>query len=317
MTAVANLCLTLLVGIALAPAPAFAQVGPAGSVRVTVPRANVRSEPGLQGTVLTQVTRDTILPVQSVEGDWYQVRVSMGDIRFEAYISNTVCERIRDAEPEPVSEATGGITVGPAEPRFGMTVGFQPLTEGSMNLAPVALRVVPVPGDEASLEVLGRTLPESGTGAGSGEDHVTWTWLAPADAAAPSLDDAQPRFIVSIAGLADLDPEDFSAAIVRLVPAPDGRRVVAAAPGRADQPARTRDDWDVVDDLREDVVPSIVTRLEPATLNIQPRDELGPGEYAVVVRPTSGDDLAGAVVLSERGEGQVFSTAWLFTVPPR
>lgn len=305
----------LILGLA---AVAHAQVGPEGAVRVSVARANVRSEPSLRGTVLTQVTRDTVLPVQAVDGDWFQVRIAMGGIRFDAYISGTVVERIRETEPEG-EEGSPGAT-RPAEPRYGMTLGFLPVTGGSRALAATALGVARVGGDERSLEVIGRSLPEPGSlGAPreSGRDRVTWIWVAPSSAEAPSLDDPQPRFIVSVGGLSGVAPDTVDAHIVRLVPSPDGRRVVAAAPGRADQAVRDDDDWDLVDDLRQDLVPTITTRLEPGTLNLQPRQELGPGEYAVVVRPISSDELSGAAVLTEQGAGQVFATAWLFSVRPR
>lgn len=300
-------------------APALAQVGPEGAVRVTVPRANVRSEPSLRGAVLTQVTRGTVLPVQSVRGDWYEVRMSMGAVRFDAWISSTVCERIRAAEPDELERTAGATTVGPPETRDGMSVGFLPVGGGSVGLPPASARAVAVPGDETSLERLARQLPAPGAPGPvvSGSDDVVWTWMVPADAAAPALDDPQPRFIVSFGDLEDADPADFTAAIVRLVPAPDGRRVLAAARGRADHDSRTDEDWDVADDLRQDVVASIVTPLEPGTLNVQPREELRPGEYALVVRLSEGDDLAGADVLNGRRAGVVFSVAWPFTVRPR
>ena len=299
--------------------PALAQVGPEGAVRVTVPRANVRSEPSLRGAVLTQVTRGTVLPVQSVQGDWYEVRMSMGAVRFDAWISSTVCERIREAEPDEPEGTAGATTVGPPETRDGMSVGFLPASGGSVGLPPATARAVAVPGDETSLEGLARQVSSPGAAAQavSGGDDVVWTWIVPGDAAAPALGDPQPRFIVSFGDLEDVDPADFTAAIVRLVPAPDGRRVLAAARGRADYDSRADEDWDVADGLRQDVVASIVTPLEPGTLNVQPREELRPGEYALVVRPSGGDDLAGTDVLNGRRAGVVFSVAWPFTVRPR
>jgi hypothetical protein len=300
--------------------PAVAQVGPEGAVRVTVPRANVRSAPSLSGDVLTQVTRGTVLPVQAVEGDWYQVRVSMGGIQFEAYISSTVCERVETADPAGAEGAPQeGLTSGPPEPRHGMIVSYLPVEGGSLGLPPASARPVPIEGLEGSLSQLAGMLPAADAPPArlGDDDEVTWLWVAEAGTPAPALDDRQPRFIVSFADVPDLAPEDLTAGIVRLTPAADGRRLVGAVPGRADHASRTDDDWDVMDDLVHDDIAVIVVTLEPGTLNVQPREELPPGEYAVVVRPSSRDDLAGADVLSDRREGAVFGVVWMFAVKPR
>ena len=308
------------------PAAAVAQTGPEGSVRVTVPRANVRSEPSLSGRILTQVVRGDILPVEAEVDGWYRVRVSMSGIRFEAFISGTVCERFEaEAAGAPVDPAAmTGTTTGPAEIRDGMSVSYLEMRGGSLGITPVAVTPVMVPGDEDSLLRLTGRLPapsQQAAGAAEAADieadaDVVWVWVAPREAAVPALGDAQPRFIVSFAAVPGVPADALTATFVRLTPATDGRRIIGAALGHADQARRTDDDWDVMAALRQEAVPTIVVDLEPGTLNIQPREELAAGEYAIVIRPKDDDALSGVAVLSGQGVGAVFSVAWLFRVGP-
>ena len=55
-----------------------------------MPHANIRSEANDRAPVVTQVPSGTLLQLLSVEGDWFHVRVPVGSIRIEAYISKKV-----------------------------------------------------------------------------------------------------------------------------------------------------------------------------------------------------------------------------------
>src|SRR5262249_52231627 len=60
------------------------------SVRVTSAIANIRASASETAQVLTQVKQDTVLELMAVEGDWFHVRVPVGSVRVEAYISKKV-----------------------------------------------------------------------------------------------------------------------------------------------------------------------------------------------------------------------------------
>ena len=68
-------------------------------VRITVSRANVRSEPSEKAPVIAQVTRGTELECRGEDGGWFQVRLPfdprLGGVRVEAYVSKKVAAAVK------------------------------------------------------------------------------------------------------------------------------------------------------------------------------------------------------------------------------
>jgi hypothetical protein len=100
---------------------------------------------------------------------------------------------------------------------------------------------------------------------------------------------------------------------VRLTAAPSGVRLIAMARGRADEVSRMTPEWDVMRELRQDLIRANLEAVDRGISRLQPVEDLEPGEYAVVVRPPR-KRLAGATVLSREGEGRLFATAWPFKI---
>jgi hypothetical protein len=177
----------------------------------------------------------------------------------------------------------------------------------------VSLEVNGSPEDIArAMPAPGSTMPALPNGA-----EVSYVWLLDSTAELPALGDRQPRLIVQFQNVEGLDPEDLTAEIVRLAPAPGGGAVVSIVRGRVDQADRSEADWDVRRGLREDTVRVIRTLLAPGTLHIQPSSELAPGDYALVVRPDTRDGVSGANLLEGGPIGNVFSVVWPFRVAAR
>jgi hypothetical protein len=252
----------------------------AGMVKVTVPRANIRSEANDRAPVVTQVPSGTLLQLLSVEGDWFHVRVPVGSIRIEAYISKKVAA---------LTSAPGA----PAAP-----------TVAASTSAPTSAGVV----DGMSVAV-----DLSGTSKVS-HDGQTWAWVVDGSAADRVIDDRRPSFVVMYKDVPGVSPDDLAPALVRLAPAPSGGRLVAAARGSADLGSRAAADWDLSKDLKQDVVRSESQLLERGAVKIHPAADLPAGQYAVVLRPSSKKKLAGADVLSSSGAGRAFALAWDFAI---
>ena len=147
----------------------------------------------------------------------------------------------------------------------------------------------------------------------AGPTQVAYVWVLDAATAPTAIEERRPVFLVDFKKTAGVHPDDLLPALVRLAPAPSGRRVVGMVRGRADEIARTTAEWDVMRDFRQETVKAEVKIVEPGAARITPAADLPPGEYAVVIRPPR-KRLIGAVVLSEAGEGRLFRTAWSFVI---
>jgi len=277
-----------------------AQVGPAGAVRITVPRANVRSGPTLDATVVTQVTRDTVLALHGVEGDWFKVRLYIGSLQIEAYISSTVSEQI---------EMTAAARTGRPEGRDGIVVVLRDDT-GDLGLPPVTTGRLTVPGDAGSLQAIADVFPPGDTqlpGASS-QTPVTWVWFVELDQPTLAVGSRRPVLVADFTDADGLDPAGLTAAIVRYAPASGGRRVIAAVAGRLDQAAGSDPDWDVMGRVMQDTVAASLETMAPGIVRLLPLADLDPGDYGVVIRP------AGPDARDDRLEGRLFSLAWSFTI---
>ncbi len=314
------------------PAPAPAQGAPEhGTVRVTVARANLRAEASETSKVLAQVTQGMELELLSVEGDWFYVRVPVSGLRVDAYISKKVA-KLTTSSPPPASgpargesaPAQGSARSGsaPAAPpssapavRDGMSV-VMTVGDVSTPLERRTLRVIQVSDKADSLAKIAPVVPATGGGAGRAGDAsaVTFVWVADEAAATRVITDRRPSFLAVFKDVPGLNPEDLATVLVRLTPAASGVRLIAALRGRADQASRTDPDWDVVRDLKQDIIRTDLQKVDRGNVRITPAADLPPGEYALVLRLASKRKVAGSALLGSEGEGRVFSVAWDFAV---
>ena len=199
--------------------------------------------------------------------------------------------------------------------RNGMSV-VMTIGEASTPLVPRLLRVIQIGDKVDSLARIAPVMPATGDLAGraGGAAPVTFVWVADDAAAQRIVTDRRPSFLAVFKDLPGLNPEDLAPVLVRLTPAASGVRLIAALRGRADQASRTDPDWDVVRDLKQDIVRTDLQRLDRGDMRITPTADLPPGEYAVVLRLASKRKVAGSAVLGTDGEGRVFAVAWDFAV---
>jgi hypothetical protein len=277
--------------VALAAAGLVAQDG--ASVKVTVPRANIRSEANDRAPVVTQVPSGTMLQLLSIDGEWFHVRVPVGSIRIEAYISKKVAALASApaaAPPAPASAALASPTAAPAAAGTvdGMSVAVD-LNGTSTWVAPHPAKV--------------------------SRDGQTWAWVVDGSSADRVFDDRRPSFVVVFKDVPGISPDDLAPVLIRLTPAASGGRLVAAARGGPDLASRAAADWDLSKELKQDVVRSESQPLERGAVKIRPAADLPAGQYAVVFRPSSNKKkLAGADVLSSSGAGRAFALAWDFAI---
>ena len=124
-----------MTAIAMMAAGLAAQDG--ATVKVTVPRANIRSEANDRAPVVTQVTSGTVLQLLSIDGDWFHVRVSVGSIRIEAYISKKVAT-LASAPPAAPTFAVPAATPASAGSVDGVSV--------AVDVSGISMWVTPHPG---------------------------------------------------------------------------------------------------------------------------------------------------------------------------
>jgi len=290
-----------------------------GSVRVTAPgKANLRAEPNTTSAVLTQVAKDTVLELLSVEGDWFHVRVQIGAMRVDAYISKTVAKL--EAAPAATSgAAAAAVATKPKPPAIpvkdGMSVGVMAGSDVTW-LPPNPARLIQI-GDKVDSIAksgpsmpAGDALPEKATGAAS----VTYVWIADGASATAVVSEKRPSFYVSFKEVPGFGADDLAPMLVRLAPATSGVRAVGAIRGRADQATRTDPDWDVIKDFKQDAIKTEVQPAERGVVRLVVLQDLAPGEYAVVFRPANKRKLAGADVLRSSGEAKLYGVIWDFTV---
>jgi hypothetical protein len=307
-------------------APAQGASSEQGTVRVTVARANIRAEANETSKVLAQVTQGMELELLSVEGDWFYVRVPVSGLRVDAYISKKVAKLGPSSPPPAPSPARSGSPAAarPPQPlsppsapvdRDGMSV-VMTVGDVSTPLVRRALRVVQVSDKADSLAKIAPVVPATGAGAGRAGDAsaVTFVWVADEAAAPRVVTDRRPSFLAVFKDVPGLNPEDLAPVLVRLTPAASGVRLIAALRGRVDQASRTDPDWDVVRDLKQDIIRTDVQKVDRGDVRITPTADLPPGEYAIVLRLASKRKVAGAALLGSEGEGRVFSVAWDFAV---
>src|SRR5262245_11424878 len=85
-------------------------------VKVSVPKANVRSEPSDKAPILQQVTPQDVIEYRETQGDWFKILLppnpSLGGARVEAFISKKVAK----LGPAPAPSAAPATPAAPAAP---------------------------------------------------------------------------------------------------------------------------------------------------------------------------------------------------------
>jgi hypothetical protein len=111
------------------------------------------------------------------------------------------------------------------------------------------------------------------------DEERTAVWALAATQSARVLD-VPPVFEVDFAHIPGVDPDRYQPAIVQLVPTNDNYRLVAAAEtDGANTGALPRGP------IIEEAVATESTRLGRGQYRVAPKAQLGPGEYALVLRP--------------------------------
>jgi len=110
------------------------------------------------------------------------------------------------------------------------------------------------------------------------DEERTAVWALAATQSSRVLDIA-PVFEIDYAHIPGVDPEKYRPAIVQLVPTSDNYRLVAAAETDASTKATPRGP------IIEENVTIESTRLDRGRYRVTPKSALGPGEYALVLRP--------------------------------
>jgi hypothetical protein len=110
------------------------------------------------------------------------------------------------------------------------------------------------------------------------DEERTAVWALAATQSSRVLDIA-PVFEIDYAHIPGVDPEKYRPAIVQLVPTSDNYRLVAAAETDASTKATPRGP------IIEENVTIESARLDRGRYRVTPKGALGPGEYALVLRP--------------------------------
>jgi hypothetical protein len=115
----------------------------------------------------------------------------------------------------------------------------------------------------------------------SDEQEQTAVWALAGPSAARALDGGA-TFEVEFANIPGVDPDAYQPAIVKLVPTSDNYRLVAAAktegPSQASRPSGP---------IIEEPVATKLARIDRGRYRASGEAKLGPGEYALVLRPTT------------------------------
>jgi SH3 domain-containing protein len=295
-------------------------------VKVTVARANIRSEPNDKAPVLMQATAGMSYEVTAVEGDWFKVVLNLGTIRTEAYLSKKVAAPVvvRDGRAlayggSAASSASSASVPPPPAPVTtidGMSVALQ--TGGATTwLVPHRIRAVAWRDRRVdSIASLAAAALNDEPAPEAGANGATYVWLIDGAGSDRTLEDPRPSFLAVFKDVPGVSPDDLGALLVKLgSSSASTRRLIAAARGNADQRSHGDSDWDLIGrELKQDVIRSTVEGIERGAVRIRPNADLAPGEYAVVLRPTSKKKLAGAEVLTSTGEGRVFGLVWDFAI---
>jgi hypothetical protein len=146
---------------------------------------------------------------------------------------------------------------------------------------------------------------------------VTYVWaLNGGNAASSMAANNLPSFEANYAGLPGVNPDQFEPVIVKLSPTPQSNfRLVGATEAASAAAQDKQQDWPIYSSFVEDRVSSKVDKLGSGHARVTPAAALGPGEYAIALRPTDkSHKFSGEEVGKNQAEGLLFNYTWPFSV---
>ena len=144
---------------------------------------------------------------------------------------------------------------------------------------------------------------------------VTYVWGVPSPTSSNVLQNSKPTFSVDYSRTQGITPDDYEPAIVKLTPAQNTCRIVGATQGKEDVRSSPAADWKMYSHFLEERVSTRAQRLDTGKYKVSTASELQPGEYAVVLRPTSKDKkFSGGDVMRAQGDGLMFDAVWTFQI---
>ena len=289
-------------------------------IRITLGRADIRSEPSPTAPILHQVSEGSYLILIKEDAGWFQVQLpSSRGLRALGYLPRTAAVKVKPAEAAAAVEA---MRHPPSKPPGDSIVIGAELTGKTIWLKPQGTRAVWIPGAAATIaaaasgEALVAALA-AGDGpnpAIPGVNDVTWVWVTAATTSAPILASRRPSFYVSYGEVPGLDSREWAPYVVRLARA-GGWRVITALAGPALAANYSQPHWEIRRTIVQNEMKASITGLADGMVRLTLTAPLAPGEYALVIRPAFWRrSYAGRDILSDRGPGVAFGAAWVFAV---
>jgi hypothetical protein len=145
---------------------------------------------------------------------------------------------------------------------------------------------------------------------------VTYVWGITGASSSNIAASTLPVFMVNVADVPGVDPDDYEPAILKLTPAQNSVRLLGATQGKEDARSSPAADWQVYSNFIEDRVTIQKEKLARGQYKIVPTSPLLPGEYGVALRPVSkSKQFSGTDIMRGQGDGMIFNAAWSFQVP--
>jgi hypothetical protein len=144
---------------------------------------------------------------------------------------------------------------------------------------------------------------------------VTYVWGVPNPVSTNVLQTVSPSFSLDFSRAIGISSDDYEPAIVKLTPAQNTCRIVGATQGKADARSSPAADWQIYSHFLEERVSTHAEKLSAGKYKLSPASELQPGEYAVVLRPTTKNKkFSGGDVARAQGDGLMFDAIWTFQI---
>jgi hypothetical protein len=294
-------------------------------IKITLGRADIRSEPSQTAPLLRQVTEGTYLIVIKEDAGWFQVQLPASrGLRALGYLQKTSAVRVKPAEAAAALEAMRRPPSKP--PGDSIVIGAEVapktiwLKAQATQRFPVAEPVTTVAAAASSASVT-RVLGAAAEGVDPGTvalppgvNDATWIWVTRASAAAPVLASRRPSFYVFYGEVPGLDSREWAPYVVRLSPAGEWL-VITALAGPALAMNYWHAHWEIRRTILQNEMASTITGLADGMVRLTLTAPLAPGEYALVIRPAFWRrSYAGRQILSDEGPGVAFGAAWVFSV---
>jgi hypothetical protein len=144
---------------------------------------------------------------------------------------------------------------------------------------------------------------------------VTYVWGVPNPVSTNVLQSVSPAFSVDFSRVIGVKLDDYEPAIVRLTPAQNTCRIIGATQGKEDARSSPAADWQIYSRFLEERVATKAEKLGAGKYKVSPASEIAPGEYALVLRPTSKTkNYSGGDVARAQGDGLMFDAVWTFQI---